>query len=52
MDILQDLFLMDGQGKYVWFVVAFFLITILVNLYLPYKQIKLIKKQHSQTTKE
>ena len=24
MEILQDLFFMDGQGQYVWFVISFF----------------------------
>ena len=52
MEILQDLFFMDGQGQYVWFVISFFLIIILINLYVPHKQIKLIKHQHSQNTKE
>ena len=52
MDIIQGLFFMDGQGKNVWFVISFFLIIILINLYLPYKQIKIIKHQHSQNTKE
>jgi len=52
MEILRDIFFMDGQGQYVWFVISFFLIIILINLYVPYKQIKLIKHQHSQNTKE
>jgi len=52
IEILQDLLLMDGQGRYVWFVISFFLLIILINLYVPYKQIKLIKHQHSQNTKE
>jgi hypothetical protein len=52
MDIIQNLFYMDGQGKYVWFVICFFLVTIFINFYLPNQQIKLIKKEHSQGIKE
>ena len=42
---LKNLLLMDGQGLFVWFVVFIFIIVILINWYLPYKYMRIIKKE-------
>lgn len=52
MELIQELFLMDGQGKYVWFVLLIFFIIIFFNYYLPYREIKKIQEESSQYNEE
>ena len=52
MEFIQDLLIMDGQGKYVWFVLLVFLIVIFLNYYLPYRTIRKIQKENSQSREE
>ena len=52
LEFIRDLFLMDGQGKYVWFVLLIFFIVICFNYYLPYRTIRKIKEENSQHTGE
>ena len=52
MEFIQDLLIMDGQGKYVWFVLLVFLIVIFLNFYLPYRTIRKIQEENSQASEE
>ena len=44
--ILNNLLLMDGQGLYVWAVLLILIFVIVLNLYLPHKNLKKIKLVH------
>jgi hypothetical protein len=52
MEFIQNLLIMDGQGKYVWFVLLVFLIVIFLNYYLPYRTIRKIQEENSQSSEE
>ena len=44
--ILNNLLLMDGKGLYVWAVLLILIFVIVLNLYLPHKNLKKIKLVH------
>ena len=44
--ILNNLLLMDGQGLYIWAVLLISIFVIVLNLYLPHKNLKKIKLVH------
>ena len=52
MVFILDLLIMDGQGKYVWFVLLVFLFVIFLNYYLPYRTIRKIQEENSQASEE
>ena len=52
MEYIKNLLVMDGQGKYVWFVLLVFFIVVSLNYYLPYRAIKKIKEESSESNGE
>ena len=52
MEFIKDLLLMDGQGTYVWFVLLVFVVVVSLNYYLPYRAIRKIKEESSESRGE
>ena len=52
MEYIKNLLVMDGQGKYVWFVLLVFFIVVSLNYYVPYRAIKKIKEESSESSGE
>jgi hypothetical protein len=52
LDFIMEIYLMDGNGPYVWFSLLFFVLVTSINIIFPIWRLRLLNKERTEGSKD